>query len=51
MRLHISQTSLLLNEYLLINLSLLMATASAMSLIPGIEMSTFTVNVGPKRDR
>ena len=31
MRLHISQTTLLLNEYLEINLSLRMATASAMS--------------------
>jgi len=39
MRLHILQTTLLFNKYLLINLSLRMATASTMSLTPVRKVS------------
>ena len=45
-RLHVSRTTLLFNEYLLINLSLRMATASAMSLTPYV---TYTKKIGEDR--
>jgi len=44
MRLHISQITLLFNEYLLINSSLHVATASAMSLTPHILIHTTAIS-------
>ena len=44
MRLHISQTTLLFNEYLLIDLSLRMATASAMSLTSHILVHSAAIS-------
>jgi len=44
MRLHISQTTLLFNKYLLINLSLCMAKVSAMSLTPHILIHSAAIS-------
>ena len=44
MRLHISQTTLLFNKYLVVNLSLRMTTASAMSLTPHSLMHSAAIS-------
>ena len=44
MRLHISQTTLLVDKYILINLSLRVSTASAMSVTPHIVIHSAAIS-------